>query len=189
MRILLAIIFACNATSALANEILSDLGLAWGQTQKALIKKNYNLQYCSKNNDVTSCEVLHSAKGVALGAQYILFFDEDNGLQKLQMPIKHITDDATGLAGKSLYNELKKHLNKRYGIPKSYEYTGRKTYFDYDEFYECLRHEGCGSWVSFWHMENGDYTYIALSGIANSSGYLILFTESELWQDIAEGLN
>lgn len=188
MRILLAIIFLLTATNTQANEILTDLGLQWGQTQKELTEKHYQLDECITSKNITSCEVVHSQEGVAKGALYVLFFEKSTGLQKVQMPIRYITEDSTGEQGRALYQELKKHLTKRYEEPKSYEYTARKLYIEDDEFYQCLDHDGCGSWVSFWKIKNGDFTYISLLGVDKGAGYLILFTESELWQKIVENI-
>lgn len=188
MRRLLAIIFLLTTSTTFANEMLDDLGLAWGETQKTLTEKNFNLTKCSTIKKITSCEVIHSAEGVAFGALYILFFDQSAGLQKIQMPIRYIEEDATGKEGKSLYSELKKYLTKRYDKPKSYEYVGRKLYGGYDEFYQCLKYDGCGSWASFWEMEDGDYTYISLIGVSEDAGYLVLFNESKQWQVIVENI-
>lgn len=183
MKIILVIIFFFSACTTQANDMLDDLGLAWGQSQKTLIENNFNLTECKSEAEITSCEVIHSAQGVAYGAQYILYFVQNKGVQKIQMPIRFLQGDMTGSEGKGLYNQLKNYLTLRNDAPKSSEYVGRKLYGEYDEFYQCLKYKGCGSWVSFWELENGDYTYIALYGIAPGTGYLVLFNESKLWVD------
>lgn len=166
--------------------MLVDLGLEWGQSQQTLIKNNFNLKRCETDGKITSCEVIHSVKGVAYGAQYILYFDETAGLQKLEVPIRYLSNDNTGEEGKSVYNELKNYLIGQYDQPHILEYIGRKLYGEYDEFYQCLHYKGCGSWVSFWEHKNGEHTYLGLIGVAKGTGYLVLLNESKQWQEIAK---
>lgn len=184
MRILLAIIFLLTSNTALANEMLAELELAWGDTQEELFDKGFKLSNCAKNKTITSCEAIHPINGDTFGALYILFFDDNSGLQKLQMPIRYMTTDTTGSEGKASYSALKKYLNQKYNQPKSYEYIGRKLYGEYDEFYQCLHYDGCGSWVSIWETQTSDYVYIALVGVSKGTGYLTLYNESKHWQEI-----
>jgi len=188
MKILLSIIFLFALGTAQANEMLTELGLAWGQTQKTLSAKGYQLTNCLTKKSVTSCDVTHHIEGPALDAMYILFFDKYDGLQKFQMPVSYLEDDATGTKGIDLYHKLKANLTKRYDEPKSYEYAGQKLYTGQDEFYQCLQYDGCGAWVSFWNTSDGDFVYINLVGVDKGAGYLILFYESKRWQELVEAM-
>lgn len=184
MKRLLPLLFLLISTHGVANEMLTELGLAWGDSRQALTDKAFTLENCTEVNNITSCEVNSTAGSEQTPVTYILFFEHDVGLQRVEMPIRYITADASGTQGKFFYSKLKTYLSKKYDQPITHEYTGRKLYGGYDEFYKCLQYEGCGSWAAFWRLKNGDYAYIALVGVDQGSGYLILFYESETWQEI-----
>jgi len=165
MKILFAMMLLLIVNMTQANEMLTELELKWGQTQQELINKSFDLTACSTRESITSCEVFHSIEGNAFGALYVLFFDKNSGLQKLQMPVRYIENDNEGIEGKTYYKKLKAHLNKPYGEPKSYQYSGKAVYVKPEQFYQCLQQENCRSWSTFWHLKNGDFTYISLTRI------------------------
>ena len=188
MKVLLTLLFLLTTTTAHANDLLTALDLKWGQTPTTLRENKIALENCNSSHNITSCQVINKKKGAAYDAIYKLFFSKDEGLQKIQFTMKKIENDATGIVGKTFYTKLKKFISRKYNSPTSYEFTGKQKYTQIDQFYECLQHDGCGAWVSFWEMKNGDFTYLLLSGVGKGSGFLILFSESELWQHIAASL-
>lgn len=66
------------------------------------------------------------------------------------------------------------------GKPVSYEYIGRKLYTESDEFYQCLRYQGCRSYVSFYSPIKGSDVGISVSlqGIKRGNGNLNIVYES-----------
>jgi len=186
MKTFFAIIFLFLTSNIQATEMLEELGLAWGQTQKSLSAKKYTLTNCLTNKKITACDVTQHVEGIAHDMMYILFFEANDGLQKLQMPIRYIEDDPTGEKGIDLYAQLKEAMKEKYGEPKSYEYVGKKLYTGAKEFYQCLQYKGCGTWSSFWSLPNDDFAYISLIGAEKESAYLVLFYESKRWQEIVD---
>lgn len=188
MKVLLPVIFLLFTTNVVASEVTAPFGLQWGQTQKDLTDKKVDLTDCSTSKKITSCKTTNPIKGVSFGELYMLFIDDEKGLQKIKMLSKDITSDITGTKGKALYSKVKGSLTKKYSAPKSYEYFGLKLYDEYDEFYQCLKYDGCGSWISFWKVKNGGNAIVELKGLARGKGYLTLTYESKEWSAIIDSL-
>jgi len=188
MKILLPVIFLFVTTNVVASEVTAPFGLKWGQTQKELTDKKVDLTDCSTSKKITSCKTINPVKGVSFGDLYMLFIDDDKGLQKIKMLSKDISSDISGSEGKALYSKVKSSLTKKYNAPKAYEYIGQKLYDEYDEFYQCLKYDGCGSWFSFWEVKNGGNAFVELKGLSRGKGYLVLTYESKEWSSIIDSL-
>jgi hypothetical protein len=93
------------------------------------------------------------------------------------------------LVGIKLYGKVKTSLSNKYGEPTQYEYTGNELYDEYDEFYQCLMYDGCGTWASFWSIENGGVVMIELKGLSRGTGYLNMAYESAKWPNIVDRIN
>ena len=188
MKRLLPVIFLLSSANVFAKEITAPFGFQWGQSQKVLENKGVPLTDCSTKNKLTSCNTIKPIKGVSFGEQYRLILDDEKGLQKVILISKDITSDITGSDGKALYEKIKQSLTKKYGVPEAYESMGLKLYKEYDEFYQCLKYEGCGNWVAFWQIENGGNAIVKLKGLSRGKGYLTLTYESKEWSAIVDSL-
>jgi hypothetical protein len=188
MKILLLVIFLFTVKSVVATEVTAPFGLKWGQTKKELTAKKVNLTDCSTSQKITSCKTINPVKGVSFGELYMLFIDDDKGLQKITMISKDITSDISGSEGKALYGKVKKSLTKKYSTATEYEYIGRKLYDEYDEFYQCLAYDGCGNWIALWEVNNGGNAIVQLKGLKRGKGYLTLTYESKEWSGIIDSL-
>ena len=83
---------------------------------------------------------------------YTLVFDRDLGLQKIVVALKTIQGDITGSKGLEQYSSYKEILTKKHGEPLSLEVTGLALYDDPDEFWQCLRYDGCGAYFSAYDL-------------------------------------
>jgi hypothetical protein len=99
---------------------------------------------------------------------------------------KDITGDIYGTDGKEQYSDLKSKLTKKYDIPDSYEYVGRKLWDEPDEFYQCLAYPGCGTYASFFETKSGETVSIALKGLGRGKGYLKITYEGPSWSDAVD---
>ena len=187
-NLLFVYFFLSSIANVVAAEIMAPFGLEWGQTQKQLNNKNIDLTDCSTIKKVTSCTTTNPTKSVSFGELYLLFIDEEKGLQKIKMLGKDIVSDVSGLEGKALYSKVKKSLIKKYDKAKEYEYIGLTVYKEYDEFYQCLKYDGCGSWYAFWEGESGGTIGLQLKGLSRGKGYLSLTYESKEWGTIIDSL-
>jgi len=75
-------------------------------------------------------------------------------VQRISMLGETITDDPSGIRGLERYNNYKSVLTKKYGEPAdAYEYQGEDLYRGADEFYECMDHPGCGTYMSIFQKD------------------------------------
>jgi hypothetical protein len=169
-------------------EILAPFGFTWGMSKETIISKGVVFKECKSDRSLDICQTKKSIRSVSFGDTYILFIDSKTGLQKIVMASKNITNDIRGTSGKELYFKVKKSLIKKYGEPKNYEYIGKKLYKEDDEFYQCLKYSGCGSWTSFWIKPKKGTVVAELLGLTRGKGYLKLGYESKSWSDILTSL-
>jgi hypothetical protein len=168
------------------NKVVAPFGLEWG-TKKSLLKLNY--LECTKTKEVFEiCSVENVPKNVSMAESYSLIFHNNKGLQKILMTSTDITEDITGSKGKAMYNKIKNSITKKYAEPKSYEYTGNELYDEYDEFYQCLKYDGCGSFISIWSLPKGGSISVQLKGLSRGTGYLSIAYESMDWEQILDDL-
>lgn len=173
---------------SIAAEISAPFGFVWGQTKKDIESSGITLVECQEKTGITTCQTTNPSKGVSFGETYLLFIDREKGLQKVALLGKTIESDITGSEGKALYEKIKGGLSEKYGKPKSFEYSGRELYDEYDEFYQCLKYDGCGSWVSFWSPAEGGNSVLELNGLKRGSGFLRLAYESKEWSSIIKSI-
>lgn len=173
---------------SLAAEISAPFGFEWGKTKLDIESTGIKLTECQEETGVTTCQTTIPPKGISFGETYFLFIDRDKGLQKLILIGKTIESDITGSEGKAIYEKIKSGLSDKYGKPESYEYSGRKLYDEYDEFYQCLKYDGCGSWFSFWSPAEGGSSSLELNGLKRGAGFLRLAYESKEWESIINSI-
>jgi hypothetical protein len=188
MKILLPVIFLLISVNVLAKEVIAPFGLEWGQTKQKLKDKSILLTNCSTEKKITTCQTKKPTKGVSFGDFYVLYIDALKGLQKVTMISKDLDSDISGSAGKALYSKIKTSLTKKYYEPQSYEYIGRELYDEYDEFYQCLKYDGCGQWFSFLEKKIEGTIVLELKGLSRGKGYVSLTYESEKWAGIIDSL-
>ena len=75
-------------------------------------------------------------------------------------------------------------LAKRYGKPAdTYEYLGQDLYLAADEFYECLDHSGCGSYMSIFE-KSGALAMLEINSTGKKGrGWLTILYEGPQFQD------
>ncbi|WP_448246883.1 hypothetical protein [Thalassotalea agariperforans] len=169
--------------NSIAKNIEAPFGFEWGMSQKNIEAKQIQLIKCESELNITSCESKSAIKNVSFGDVYYLYFDSKLGLQKIKMLSKDITSDSTGTKGKALYEKIKSSLIKKYSEPKSYEIVGGELYTEHDDFYQCLKYDGCGIWSSLWNNQKGGVV-LDIHGLKRGHGFLSLSYESEKWSDV-----
>lgn len=188
MKKIIAISTLLITMNSFASEIEAPFGFAWGQSKSDITSAGVAFTECAIDKDIETCQTSKPIKGVSFGELYALFIHKDKGLHKVIVISKDIKSDSTGAEGKALYSKVKTSLDKKYGSSRSYEYTGNKLYEENDEFYQCLKYDGCGSWVTFWSLDNGGNALIELKGVARGHGFLRLAYESNVWSQIVDNL-
>ena len=175
-----------------AVEIKAPFGFEWDQTKSDLSSKGFDLLDCSISESIPieSCQLKNSPKKYSKADFFFLVFASGEGLQKVSMIGKNITSDAYGTSGKEQYSSLKTTLSKKYGKPSDvFEWTGRELYKDADEFYECLKYQGCGTQASYWLDDVEGTISLDIKGVSRGTGYITITYESKRWSDILDRFN
>ncbi len=183
--ILLSVLLAASLpVTLLAKESTAPLGLTWGLSQEQVKKQGVILRKCKNGKGLIICRTMNPPKPVSFGDFYYLVFYPQKGLIGAGIIGQDISDDSTGAEGKALYAKVKASLGKKYGQPASeYEYVGRKLYDEDDEFYQCLRYAGCGSWFSVWEADSSGSVDIKIEGTLRGEGRLMInYKSKELTQ-------
>jgi hypothetical protein len=188
-----SIIFLCavfTSTSFAATEVQAPFGFKWDQKVSDLRAKGFD-STCSDATDlpIRICKFSASPKKFSKADFFQGFFVPGEGLQKVTMLGKDITDDPYGSDGKAQYEALKTSLTKKYGAPtNTYEWEATELYKDSDEFYECLNYQSCGNHTVYW-IEGMDGTItLKIKGVSRGKGYIQLIYESPRWSDLLDQL-
>jgi len=159
-------------------------GTIWGKSISGTEAQGVSCGEKTAKNRFTICKTTKLPKNLSISEQYSLYFDKKYNLQKVTMISKDITGDPYGSDGKEKYSDLKTKLTKKYGNPTgSYEYIGRKLYEESDEFYQCLRYSGCGTYISFFESKSGEVVALELKGLGRGKGYITIGYEGPSWSD------
>jgi len=170
----------------------APFGMDWGTSKEDL--KNSGIIFTSNENE-NRLEVLQSSslnKNLSIADFYLLIVSEKYGLQKIVMISKDISSDITGSKGKEKYSGIKNKLIKKYGNPSDHlETWGNSLWDKYDEFYQCLKYPGCGTWISFWKPEQTESGYVSLElkGLSRGKGYVSLGYEGPLFSKAKSDIN
>jgi len=180
MKKLLLIIFIIIPI-LIFSEDEGPFGLHWGSKAEDLVSSGINLINETVQGRYKLYETGNLPKNLSIAEKYILIFDEKYGLQKVMMLSEDITGDIYGTKGKSIYSDLKSKLTAKYGPPtQSFERVGFSLYDEPDEFYQCLKYEGCGFWSSLFSSDSINIG-LDLKGISRGVGYIKITYEGPLW--------
>lgn len=56
-------------------------------------------------------------------------------------------------------------------------------------FYQCLKANDCGNWLSHWHGKDGSKDLVELKGLSGEKGYLMMTYQSSKWEQIIRFVN
>jgi hypothetical protein len=153
-------------------------GLSWGMSPSQIKKMGIKIEKKGAQNNIYSYHCDSLPKNVSISDGYALYFDEDTALVKIIMLSNNIENDPYGREGKEQFDKMVTLLRQKYKVKDSFCYTGRKLYEESDEFYQCLKYEGCGSWTTFFESENKNIC-INIVGVNRGEGYIKISVEAE----------
>ena len=167
--------------TAFADEdIPAPLGLVWG-TSGDVLKTEFSASLDEEEHSrIKFYEINKTPINSAEFNKIYGFVDDKYGLVKVVL-VKDIANDAYGSDGLELYKKYKEVLQGKYGKPKSYEYTGREVYKETDEFYQCLKYQGCGARASFFEPKKDTSISVLLRGWKRGEGDMVISYESLLY--------
>jgi hypothetical protein len=177
--LLALVVFAGAAHAQGGTQIQAPLGLIWGWHEKDLIRNGVTIT-SRRPLKVGGGQLLRVTKtpGTIKDTSLIsLVVTTRYGLQKVVWSSTTFRNDKYGSGAKSRYNALKSSLARRYGTPKSYEYSGRKVRKKADEFYLCLHVTGCGNWASYWTTNYIGSILLEIKAFTTGNGYVLMAYE------------
>lgn len=187
MKIFFGLFLVTLSLSSMANEIEAPFGFVWGQSYQQISSKVL-LTDCSTRKHLMMCETTQPIKKVSYGERYIVVIDHKHGLQKVILVSRNITSDKLGAEGKALYSQIKKSLTKKYYPPQVTDYSASDNDSD-SAFYQCLKTNDCGSWLSHWNGKDGSQAMVELKGLSDGKGYLMMTYQSNKWEQIIKFVN
>ncbi|WP_392562479.1 hypothetical protein RHO12_03080 [Orbus sturtevantii] len=157
----------------------APLGLTWGE-KKEQIENNYDSKKMRQKDNLTFYNLYLPPLTLPDFTEYLAIVDNDIGLVKVILSQK-IKNDAYGIKGKELYFKYKNVLTKKYNEPtQSMEKIGNRLYKGSDEFYQCLKYNGCGLYISLYGNPKTQVV-LRLVGAERGVGELQISYESELF--------
>ena len=171
----------------LANEpdLTGPFGVDWGMSISSLNAAGAD---CTLNErDVDGLDRYECSKLIKpfSNADFLLVYAHPTqGVLRISMLGETITDDPSGIRGLERYSSYKSALTKRYGEPAdTSEYHGEDLYLATDEFYECLDHSGCGSYVSIF-QKGGALAMLEINSTGKKGqGWLSILYQAPQFQD------
>ena len=182
MKTLLISIALIFALPCIASED-APFGLKWGVGVDDLRNQGIELQKKRAEGRLEIFSAKSLPKNLSIAEYYILYFDQEFGLQKIVMFSEDITDDAFGSKGKEIYDDIKSKLKNKYGKPASTEIMGLYLFDEPDEFYQCLSYDGCGIWASFFAVDKEQIVAVEIEGTRRGHGFIKLAYEGSKWSE------
>jgi hypothetical protein len=186
-------IFFCTLLFALCDYSIAQeaaFGLSWNKTAEEVRQLGVEIKEKSRDGRFIVYTASKIPKSLSIAESYTLIIHAEYGLQKIIVIGKSITNDPYGNEGKEKYSEYKRALVARYGQPTekySAETIGNRLYKERDEFYQCLRHSGCGLWSALWTLDGGGTVALNIKGLSAGQGFLTFNYEGPKWADAVDG--
>lgn len=157
-------------------------GLYWGEDASKIKGRNVTLEEQKREGAFAIYTTANVPKSISIAEGYSLIVHDRYGLQKVSLVSKDIANDPSGREGKDTYAQFKRSIAEKYGpASNSVERFGVKLYKEYDEFYQCLKYDGCGVWVTFWDLGAKGMIALQIKGLARGRGFLSLAYEGPNW--------
>jgi hypothetical protein len=158
-------------------------GLRWGMTIAQVKALGTPLTKVRGDRNMEIYKTESVPRPLSDGESYTMIF-ADGKLAKVAAVTRNITGDPSGREGKDRFEAIKSSLQDKYGAPTMQKQTsGNKLYRDYDEFYQCLRYTGCGTWFALYETAD-KVVMIELKGVSRGTGYLDISAEANpQWSD------
>ena len=171
----------------LANEpdLTGPFGVNWGMSIASLNAAGADCTLNERNIDgFDRYECSKLIKPFSNADFFLVYAHRTRGVQRISMLGETITDDPSGARGLQRYNSYKSALTKKYGEPAdTYEYQGEDSYLAADEFYECLDHSGCGSYMSIF-QKGGALAMLEINSTGKKGrGWVTILYEGPQFQD------
>ena len=167
------------------SSIKAPFGLNWGE----MMTDFDNLDDCEDfKSTLTVCDIISPPALISDGRSYWGVFDKQKGLVKAGFSTNYFTNDSYGTEGKNRFDEIKNALLKKYPNAENDELImmHAELYEDSDEFYECLRYDGCGYHTLFLMADDSSSLSVQINGISRGKGYISVAYESSMFSEVMD---
>ncbi len=165
----------------------APFGLDWGMQISALTARDIPVQSQTKSGNLTVVTVTETPQTLEDTYLVSLLFDAQQGLVKVRWIGNDVEGDATGKLGRRKYAEVRKFVVETYGEPADEALViGTRLFDQDDEFYQCLRYEGCGIWSAIWEQDPSGGILLSIEGVGPGNGFVQVDFESDGWQTAIE---
>jgi hypothetical protein len=165
----------------------APFGLDWGMQISDLTVRDIPVQSQTKSGNLTIVTVTQTPQMLEDTYLVSLLFDNERGLVKVRWLSNDIEGDAAGKLGRQKYAAVHRFVVENYGEPSDEALVVGARLFDQDdEFYQCLRYEGCGIWSAIWEQEPSGGILLSIEGLGAGKGFVQVDFESEGWQTAIE---
>lgn len=165
----------------------APFGLDWGMQISDLTARDIPIQSQTKSGNLTVVTVRQTPQMLENTYLVNLLFDNERGLVKVRWLSNDIEGDATGKLGRQKYTAVRRFVVEGYGEPSDEALVVGARLFDQDdEFYQCLRYEGCGVWSAIWEQEPTGGILLSIEGLGAGKGFVQVDFESEGWKAAIE---
>lgn len=164
-------------------------GLQWGMSPSLVKKEGVKLTFIVQNGSLFTYKTGSLPDDGGDANEYRLVFNDNLHLVKIVMVGNTITEDDTGKEGKSRFEEYAKPFKTRYKEVKisQNQVVGIDRTVRPDEFYQCLKHVGCGMWAQAFTGEDIEIV-LELRGLGKGEGYIKITAEAvPEWGQILTG--
>ena len=166
-------------------DVTGPFGVDWGMSISSLNAAGADCTLNERNVDgFDRYECSKLIKPFSDADFFLIYANPIQGVQRISMLGETITDDPSGIRGLERYNNYKSALTKKYGEPAdTYEYQGKDLYRGADEFYECIDHSGCGSYMSIFE-KGGALAMLEINSTGKKGrGWLTILYEGPQFQN------
>lgn len=173
----LFLLFAFSISSNASEEKDAMFGLKWGMTKSDFEKLGITIVLKKKQENLTIYKSSSVPKPLSGFSEYSYVFSDEK-LVKIMAIGDMISDDAYGEKGKEKFSNLYDALTQKYGAEENGAKTvGLKLFKEPDEFYQCLKYQGCGMWTAIFKT-NSKSIVLDLAGVARGTGYVNILVEA-----------
>jgi hypothetical protein len=177
-KVIVSVFLAMSLTSLSHADGDALFGLQWLASPQQVKDLGVSLELQTSSESVSIYKTDSLPKNHSMAESYNLLFYRDSVLVKILMASKSITQDIYGTEGKEAFQGICNQISLKNKITNKICYSGKNLYEENDEFYQCLKYEGCGRWVAFFHSDNKDIM-LELRGLGRGSGYLRITAEAQ----------
>jgi len=173
----------------LATSVNADLdapyGFNWGQSQAEVSRMGY-LLFCDEGVPIAGCSASQGTLQDETKPTYWLSFDQDHGLQRIELTVTRIENSSAGAGARHGYSELKKAISLTLGEPESFEWAQEGLVEEPERFFDCISSTECGAWVSFWRPEGGGVAVLELKGTGTGGATIHIAFDSKMYKELID---